>query len=74
MTSSILSALILPILVASVAGDQRAAENRLMSSLLANYNSMFIPMLNSSVPIVVNMETMLKKIVEYDYERVSIHA
>ena len=69
MTSSILSALILPILVASVAGDQRAAENRLMSSLLANYNSMFIPVLNSSVPIVVNMETMLKKIVEYDYER-----
>merc|ERR1711936_1563180 len=69
MTSSILSALILPILVASVAGDQRAAENRLMSSLLANYNSMFIPVLNSSVPIVVNMETMLKKIVEYDYEK-----
>merc|ERR1711936_1179463 len=26
-------------------------------------------MQNSSVPIVVNMETMLKKIVEYDYEK-----
>merc|ERR1712233_261566 len=69
MASSLLSALLLPLLVASVAGDQRAAENRLMTSLLANYNSMFIPVLNSSVPIVVNMETMLKKIVEYDYER-----
>merc|ERR1712200_275871 len=66
---STVSTVVFTFLVASVAGDQRAAENRLMSSLLANYNSMFIPVLNSSVPIVVNMETMLKKIVEYDYER-----
>merc|ERR1712192_196846 len=69
MASSVLSALIFTLVVASVAADQRAAENRLMTSLLANYNSMFIPVLNSSTPIVVNMETMLKKIVEYDYER-----
>merc|ERR1712032_1645195 len=69
MTSSVVSALIFTLMVASVVANQRAAENRLMTSLLANYNSMFIPVLNSSVPIVVNMETMLKKIVEYDYER-----
>merc|ERR1712209_339240 len=69
MRISTVSTVVFTFLVASVAGDQRAAENRLMSSLLANYNSMFIPVLNSSVPIVVNMETMLKKIVEYDYER-----
>merc|ERR1711872_335657 len=69
MRISTVSTVVFTFLVACVAGDQRAAENRLMSSLLANYNSMFIPVLNSSVPIVVNMETMLKKIVEYDYER-----
>merc|ERR1711990_18752 len=69
-SSYLLSALLLlPLLVTSATGAQRAAENQLMTSLLANYNSMFIPVLNSSVPIVVNMETMLKKIVEYDYER-----
>merc|ERR1711990_925082 len=55
-SSYLLSALLLlPLLVTSATGAQRAAENRLMTSLLANYNSMFIP--------------VLKKIVEYDYER-----
>jgi len=63
------SYLLLLLLTTSALANQREAENRLMGSLLANYNPLFIPMQNSSVPIVVNMETMLKKIVEFDYEK-----
>jgi len=47
----------------------RQAENQLVMDLLAGYNPLFIPKHNKSQPIEVRMETMLKKIVEYDFDK-----
>jgi nicotinic acetylcholine receptor len=57
------------LLFSSVLAAPKAQENRLVQDLLASYNPLFIPRENVTVPIEVGMETMLKKIVDYDYDK-----
>jgi len=57
------------LLSSSVLAAPKAQENRLVQDLLTSYNPLFIPRENVSVPIEVGMETMLKKIVDYDYDK-----
>jgi len=61
--------LLLILLAASAQASSRDDEERLLQDMLERYNPLFIPKLNKSHPIEVTMETMLKKIVEYDYEK-----
>jgi len=61
--------LLLLLLAASAQASSRDDEERLLKDMLERYNPLFIPKLNKSHPIEVTMETMLKKIVEYDYEK-----
>merc|ERR1712243_484054 len=61
--------LLLFLLAASAEASSRDDEERLLHDVLSRYNPLFIPKLNKSHPIEVTMETMLKKIVEYDYEK-----
>merc|ERR1711872_419988 len=60
---------LVPILASGAVGQIQNIENKLHQNLLENYNPLFIPKMNKSTPIEVGMETMLKKIVEYDYDK-----
>jgi len=61
--------LLLHLLTPAVLATSRNFENKLMNDMLVSYNPLFIPKQNKSTPIEVGMETMLKKIVEYDYDK-----
>jgi len=61
--------MLLLLLLAASARASRESEERLLHDVLSSYNPLFIPKFNKSHPIEVTMETMLKKIVEYDYEK-----
>jgi len=61
--------LILPLLASPALGQLQNLENKLHQNLLHNYNPLFIPKMNKTTPIEVGMEIMLKKIVEYNYDK-----